>query len=499
MMISLIGLPMTAALAGDNPPLPAGLEEADTPSLPDGLDEGDAPSLPDGIDDNSGPSIPEGLDDDAGPSLPEGLQETDPEESAATPDGEIDWANDLRAFGLRGFLDMRAGTRLQSDPHERDTSLGEIRLQLALGKEVGAFWFEVVADFIYDGVAEDHTLDLDRGQGWLDLRQASVSFSPAEFVDIKVGRQILTWGTGDMLFLNDLFPKDWVSFFIGRDTEYLKSPSDALKVSIFSDWLNADVIYTPRFNSDRTITGERISYWSPMLGRPAGRDDIIHAEHPDDSFSDDEIALRLYREIGSFEAALYGYDGFWKSPAGMDLKTGRATFPRLAVYGASVRGPLAGGIVNAEVSYYDSKDDRSGGDPFVDNSQFRTLVGFERDLPEVANDFTVGLQWYLESMLDYGAYRDASPPGTHLKDAHRHVLTLRVTKRLLSQNLDLSLFAYASPSDADGYVRLNANYAIDDQWSVFAGVNVFFGKDDTTFFGQFEKDTNAFLGARWSF
>jgi len=509
--IALLGLSMTAALAGDNPPLPPGLEEAETPSLPEGLEDGDTPSLPEGLGDDSGPSLPErlgdgsgpslpaGLGDEGGPSLPEGLLETDPEESLSAQETKTDWSDDLRAFGLRGFLDLRWGTRLQNDPYERDTSLGEMRLQLALGKEVGAFWFDVVADFIYDDVANSHTIDLDRGEGWLDLRQASVSFSPAEFMDIKIGRQVLTWGTGDMLFLNDLFPKDWVSFFIGRDTEYLKAPSDAVKVSLFSDWLNADVIYTPSFDSDRTITGERISYWNPMLGRRAGRDDIIAADHPDDSFTDDEIAVRLYREIGSFEVALYGYDGFWKSPAGMDPKTGLATFPGLAVYGASVRGPLAGGIVNAEFSWYDSKDDRSGDDPFVDNSQLRALVGFERDLPEIANDFTVGLQWYLESMLDYGAYRDASPPGANLKDANRHVLTLRVTKLLLNQNLNLSFFAYASPTDADGYVRLNANYAIDDQWSAFAGMNVFFGKEEYTFFGQFERDTNAFLGMRWSF
>ncbi len=62
---------------------------------------------------------------------------------------------------------------------------------------------------------------------------------------ITLGRQILTWGTGDLVFINDLFPKDWVSFFIGRDVEYLKAPSDALKVSAFSSWANLDLVYTP--------------------------------------------------------------------------------------------------------------------------------------------------------------------------------------------------------------------------------------------------------------
>ena len=38
-----------------------------------------------------------------------------------------------------------------------------------------------------------------------------------------------------------------------------------------------------------------------------------------------------------------------------------------------------------------------------------------------------------------------------------------------------------------------------DHWSVFGGMNWWFGKDDFTFFGQFEKNTNVFVGARWAF
>ena len=46
---------------------------------------------------------------------------------------------------------------------------------------------------------------------------------------------MLTWGTGDLLFINDLFPKNWKSLAIGRDDEYLKDPSGAVKASFFHD------------------------------------------------------------------------------------------------------------------------------------------------------------------------------------------------------------------------------------------------------------------------
>jgi len=116
-----------------------------------------------------------------------------------------------------------------------------------------------------------------------------------DFVDVKIGRQVLTWGTGDLLFVNDLFPKDWKSFFCGRDTEYLKAFSDAAKISVFFDLVNIDLVYMPLFNGSDYIDGDRLFYWNPLLGRTAGRDYIFHDEDRDAFFNEDEWAVRLYR------------------------------------------------------------------------------------------------------------------------------------------------------------------------------------------------------------
>jgi hypothetical protein len=112
-------------------------------------------------------------------------------------------------------------------------------------------------------------------------------------MDLKIGRQILTWGTGDLLFINDLFPKDWNSFFIGRDEEYLKAPSDGIRVSLYTKLINLDIVYTPRFDADRFIDGRRISYWNETLGRRAGRDAPVKAIIPDNWFSDDSFMFMV--------------------------------------------------------------------------------------------------------------------------------------------------------------------------------------------------------------
>ena len=399
------------------------------------------------------------------------------------------WRQSLDDAGIdsNGFFELRAGRRLVDPVDEKHTSLAEARLQLELNADFGWGMVKFKNDFLADPVVDDYLAD---------LRELSLIFSPLDFVDVKIGRQVLTWGTGDLLFVNDLFPKDWKSFFCGRDTEYLKAPSDAVKVSAFFDLVNIDIVYVPLFNGSDYIDGERLSYWNSVLGRTAGCDDVFHDEDRDAFFNEDEWAIRLYRTINGIEAAFYGYDGYWKTPEGLNPRSGRLIYPKLRVYGASLRGNLFGGLGSLEAGFYDSRSDRRGDNPLVRNSEWRLLTGFEHEL---GRDFTGGIQYYLEYMDDYGDYKRTLPAGMAKKDRVHSILTLRLTKLLFNQNLNLSCFTYYSPSDKDIYLRPKVSYKVNDHWLVEGGMNLLFGADDYTFFGQLEDNTNAFLATRVSF
>ena len=407
--------------------------------------------------------------------------------AAAEPqdEGDSSFLSEL-PVEFHGFYEMRGGYRLRKDKYEKDMSIMESRFQADLYSYFD--WGDIrVKGDVYGDLIEE--------QAHFDLREANVFLRPLDFMDLKIGRQILTWGTGDLVFINDLFPKDWQSFFIGRDTEYLKSPSDALKVSFFGDWVNLDIVYTPQFDPDRFIRGERISYWKSSLGRRAGREAIVHTDRPDECISDHEIAARLYKNIENYEFAVYGYRGYWKSPGGMNDSMTQAIFPDLNVYGASVRGAVGKGIGNLEIGYYESADDTSGKNPRINNSEMRFLVGYAQ---EIGKDFSAGLQYYVERMLDYDRYKDNLISGP-ARDRYRHLITLRLTKLLMNQNLRCSLFTYYSPSDKDVYMRPNINYKVNDNLAVELGANIFFGDYPNTFFAQFENNTNLYAGFRYSF
>ncbi len=470
LLVLLMGLAAATVSTAAEPALPAGLG---------------APAAAD-------PVLPAGLGKPtAEPALPAGLGTAAATEPAARADGGA-----RLPAGMSGFWEARGGLRLQSDPHEKSASLGETRLQIEYERTGERAGVKVVSDLLYDPVLNEHAVELEEGTGAVDLRQANLLLRPAAFLDLKLGRQINTWGTGDMLFINDLFPKDWNAYFIGRDDEYLKAPSDTLKAAFFTDWVNLDLIYAPRFDGDRFIDGRRISFWNPGPGRRSGRDAPVDADIPDDAFRDDEWAARLYRNAGAYEIAWYGYDGFWKSPGGSDPLTGQARFPRLQATGASARGPLGPGILSLEAGWYRSLDDRGGDDPMVNNSETRWLIGYEREL---RRNLTGGVQYYVEHLLDYDAYRDTLPDGLAARDEDRHVITLRLTQLLMSQNLQLGLFLYWSPSDHDTFIRPKVSYKLDDHWIVECGGNVFAGADDHTFFGQFARNSNGYVSLRYGF
>jgi hypothetical protein len=362
---------------------------------------------------------------------------------------------------LHGFAEFAAASRLAEDEAiERDLVLEEARAQLQL-----AAWGEraearVRLDFLHDGVFDE---------ALLEVREAVVSATLSDAVELKAGRQILTWGTGDLLFVNDQFPKDYVSFFSGRDDEYLKAPSDALKLSVFLGGTTLDLVWLPSFEPDVFLSGRRLS-----IGLPPGA--VLAPREPEADLGESELAARAARTFGSTEAALYAYLGRHGQPVG--LEEGVPVFPRLVNLGASVRRPLAGGIVWAEGAWADTEAPDAEGNAPPD--AFRGFAGWEREL---ARDLTAAVQAFVE-------LPEAGPSRT--------LLTLRLTRLARQQTVRLSLFGFLSPDDGDGHLRPSVRYDFTDDLAITAGANLLWG-DDGTELGRLEDNTNVYARVRYSF
>ncbi|OGK97909.1 MAG: hypothetical protein A3J45_03980 [Candidatus Rokubacteria bacterium RIFCSPHIGHO2_02_FULL_69_13] len=393
---------------------------------------------------------------------------------------------------LHGFVQTASAYRLvrprACPPTQRlacDESfvLGEGRARLEVDPRGERWGLVAKGELILDAVGGE--VEGDLREGYLDLR------FPA--LDLRVGRQVITWGVGDLIFITDVFPKDWVAFISGLPLEYLKKGSDA--VSATGHWARTSLqlVLIPRFEPDTLPeAGGRLRFHDPMAAIEARRTD-----EPSPALERTEAGARLFRNLLGWDVSLYAYRGFFHAPAG-EVESGprlRLFFPRLDVYGASAQGAALGGVVSFEAGYYDSRSDRSGRMAAVENSSVRLLAGYQREL---VPDLTASGQYSVQVMQGHDAYMRARGPGMAKRAAARHVLTLRLTQLLLHQTLRLGVFALASPNEGDWYLGPEARYQITDALSATLGINAFGGPRRAEY-GQFEGNSNLFAVVRYAF
>jgi len=401
--------------------------------------------------------------------------------------GEAEWGADFRSFVI-GTYTARLGNDWPQTSEGRRFLLAEerLRLELNLWTDTAETEIMVKLDGVHDWVANEISLD---------LREAYLDFTVGD-ADFRFGRQIATWGVGDLLFINDVFPKNWVSFFSGRPLEYLKVGIDALRGRYSSDTINAELLLIPRFEPDTLPTPMRF-FLHDDFAHVSDRDEQL----PDTGFDDPELALRLYRRFGDYDISFYTYRGYWRSPSQLvddPVNPGRVThfFPALSTYGISAQGQALHGVISLEAGYYDSRDDPEGDNVTVPNSQAHFLVGYQKQLSE---NVTLGIQYYTEIMMDFSAYESALPIDSSRKNKYHDIATVSVRRFLKHHIWELGIFVFYSPAERDYLVQPRAVYRVSDNFTAVLGANLFGGKSDTSFFGQFDRNDNLYLTLRYDF
>jgi hypothetical protein len=397
-----------------------------------------------------------------------------------------------RAADIGGFAQVNYAARISGAPCDTagpcDFLLGEERLQLKLEgtSGQGRSGFAAKVDLFQDAV---------ENRAGLEVREAFVDLT-GKHAALRVGRQIVTWGVGDLLFVNDVFPKDWVALFTGRPMEYLKVGSDALKVDLHPGAFDAEIVVLPILQPDRLPTGDRFILADPFPPGLPRRE-----EQKDRSLANAELAGRISHYLSDWGLSLYGARTFYRTPAMAvdDLAAPTVVhvfYPRLNTYGASATGSFLNGVASLEGGYLDSREDRDGTNPAIENSMVKGLAGYSYPL---WRDASLNLQGYLEWSLDYRAYRATLPPGFPARDERRWLATVRFTQLMRNQTLTGSLFAFWSVTDHDGYLIPSARYAATDNVWVEIGGNVFVARDSRTMFGTLDKNDNVYATIRYSF
>ena len=388
---------------------------------------------------------------------------------------------------LHGFVQGNySRDTAENNPDGGDYKLSEERAQLKLESSLTDFRLFIKGDAFHDNI-DKHSI--------VELREGYIDYTSQKW-DARVGRQVITWGVGDLLFINDVFPKDFEAFFSGKPLEYLKKGIDGAKIGLYPGFVNFEFIVITSFEPNNYPDPRRFWLFDPMSG-------IVNRETQDpySDFHKAETALRVYRDVAGFDTSLYYYHGFSRQPSIMPDNPAAPTkltlfYPELSVYGASVQGRALDGVLSLETGYYDSRQDPHGADPMIPNSQMRYLIGYQRQLWE---DFTLGLQYYGEYMQDYSAYVQNLPPGFPQEKRLRQLASVRLTQFMIHQTLRLSFFAFYGIMDRDYMLNPEVKYNLTDSVWIALGGNVFGGENTYTQFGQFAKNDNVYTQLRYEF
>ncbi|OGW48269.1 MAG: hypothetical protein A2078_03080 [Nitrospirae bacterium GWC2_57_9] len=390
-------------------------------------------------------------------------------------------------FSFHGFA--QGNYSRDTDEHNPDgkqLKWSEERVQLKLEGSQDPFRLFIKEDVFYDHLyREAHA----------ELREGYADYTAGAW-DARAGRQIITWGLGDLLFINDIFPKDYESFFSGRPLEYLKKGVDAVKIGAYPGFVSAELVLVPIFEPNTFPDPNRFWMFDPLSGVTNRAE-----QKPASTAENSEVALRFYRDLMGLDGSLYFYKGYFRQPSVLPDNPMAPTkltlfYPKLNVYGASLQGRAMDGVVSLEAGYYDSREDRPGTNPMMPNSQTRYLLGYQSQLWE---DFTLGLQYYGEYMQDYGAYGQSLPAGFPQDKRLRQLSTVRLTQFLRHQTLRLSFFAFYGISDRDYLINPEVKYNFTDSIWLALGGNFFGGEKAWTQFGQLANNDNVYTQVRYEF
>jgi hypothetical protein len=386
---------------------------------------------------------------------------------------------------LHGALETFHAVPFSKDrgpPDSRSAFTGELRVYAG---EAAAF---VSLSTEYNGASPDRT-GFSLGEAWLD-------WSAGE-LNVRLGRQLLSWGVADGLILTDVVCPQNLSAYAGLDFAGSRLAVDGVRLRYSFPLLAAEFLWLPLFTPARLPEDPR----NPLheIAYPASIDPGVRAlpvsmahNDPPRSIVDGEYGARLSFYTPVMDFSLSGFYG-WNDvpvmgkkplfgavmppvPAALELKP---RYHRTLSAGADASIPLGDILLRLEAAW------TGGGryEPATDKTAAALQNGLSVEPVEKDNlKLLAGLDWNPAGWtLSVQYYEDLLPGASEGGTARRrrtNALTLRVARGLFRETLNLSAWSYLDLHDFDLAGSVSASYALSDAVSLSLGSDFFTGGID---------------------
>lgn len=459
--------------------------------------EGDVP------EDDTYQDLIQGFEDDAADDSKTPLAEDDllqgfedePDEPAIPKAKVSDQESSWRLDGELVFTSVYNISENAKDPWKGFTMLRP-EMELTLKNRFSDKWQGQIGargfyDLIYGLRGRDkYTAEvLDDYESELELKDTFIQGSLSERMDVKLGRQIVVWGTLDNLRVNDVLNPLDLRLPGLIDIDDLRLPVTMGKLDYyFGNWnLAAMAIPEVRF-SKRPVFG---SDFYPFK-TPAPPEEI-----PDDGLDNLQYGAALTGVFSGWDLGFYGARIYADQPYGEVVYSGSPgqmvqKHARIMMLGSAANLALGNWLLKAEAAWLDGL--RYTLAPGVEYDRFDLGLGVEYS---GFSETTISVEAANRHILDFDAQLEQPP---EYNRENQFQWRFRITRDFINDTLTLNLLAgsFGEKVQDGTFERLDARYDITDAVSIRGGV-ILYQIGDTGRYQNIDNTDRLFLEFKYSF
>lgn len=393
---------------------------------------------------------------------------------AAAAFAALSWAAVLPAVELSGRVEAVAAP-LADASFDFLSARGKVFLEARGGDDESAFYVSASLPYEFaDADAEAPAL----GEAYFAWASASV--------DLRVGRQLITWGRGDGLYISDRFcPFDYREM-AAVEYDDVRVPVGALRLRFLFPSSALEAVWLPVSAYSLLPTGDN----------PWAVADLSGYEDAQGGASLDRGAggVRWSAYWGGLDTSVFCSTVLQDSPSfaygagGLEFE-----YPRLYLAGADGTFGLGGATLRFEGAYLGGlRAALADYSALADAAALRFLFGVDWS----SGAWSVSVQAY-DSLLPGW---DDSWSGSR----NEATATLDLSRTFLRDTLDIGVTALCVLVERDWTgkasfaLRPSAEYAFTDAVSFSAGASLFFGDEDTAY-GRYADNSHCYLKAAYRF
>lgn len=380
-------------------------------------------------------------------------------------------------ISFNGFADTYHAIQIKH-PHEYLSSRTRVRLEMRADYDNSSFYASTNA--IYNSIVSENT--------GLSLHEAYFLYN-GNSIEVKLGRQIITWGVADGIPLTDVIsPMDYTEF-MANDYDDIRIPVNAARIRYQAGLMNLDAVFVPSPEFYK-LPLQSSNPWNRGFTSSLEMD---LSDTPEIRLKNSEYGLRSSLFLSGIDFSFCALHTFNKSPImriteddsrGVYLK---GFYDEMIVLGTNVSIPFGEFVFRGEFAEYlgEALQTKTYNDIIHKNTE-QALAGIDW---YAQNDWTFMLQYMHRHIPDHTQELD--------QKRHKSTITFRISKELLRNTLKLSESGTIYINDRAIYSRTQAEYQLNDQISLYAGLDIFYGEKGI--FDRYEENSEIWVKARYNF